>query len=242
MRARAAEVLPGVGLIAVREGRLAPRLLAELGHPPERAQVTGDDAVEPARGLAGAGPAGESIGLSVRASDYSGIDSDAVRTIGAAVRELAGRTGAPVEAVPISMYPAEADAGTFAAAVGIEDGATIDTPRAAMEAAGRCRAVVAGSYHAGVFAAAQGVPVVGVFASDYYRAKLAGLRDAFGRGVELVEAGGEGFGDRLAAALDRAYSAPREERLAMLAAADRQVDAGRAAYGRLPALVGRRAA
>ncbi|MGV9414119.1 polysaccharide pyruvyl transferase family protein [Nocardia sp. NPDC003693] len=43
---RAAEVLPGVDVIAVRDRLFGPKLLAELGVPADRVLVTGDDAVE----------------------------------------------------------------------------------------------------------------------------------------------------------------------------------------------------
>lgn len=46
LRRRATEVLPAVGLIAVRDREIGPKLLAELGVPAERVLVTGDDAVE----------------------------------------------------------------------------------------------------------------------------------------------------------------------------------------------------
>ena len=49
-----------------------------------------------------------------------------------------------------------------------------------------CRAVVTGSYHAGVFALSQGIPVVGLAKSPYYRQKFAGLAAQFGEGCRVV--------------------------------------------------------
>jgi colanic acid/amylovoran biosynthesis protein len=109
----------------------------------------------------------------------------------------------------------------------------------AVARAGGCRVVVAGSYHAAVFALAQGVPAVGVARSPYYATKMEGLRERFGGRFEVVRIGGRRFEDRLAAAVDAAWRTPPEERAALLAAAERQVEAGRAAYAKLvPIVVG----
>ena len=51
----------------------------------------------------------------------------------------------------------------------------------------RCRVVITGSYHAGVFALSQGIPVVAIVNSDYYSSKFIGLADQFGGGVEIVD-------------------------------------------------------
>ncbi|WP_330181333.1 polysaccharide pyruvyl transferase family protein [Nocardia sp. NBC_01503] len=65
---RAAEVLPGVDLIALREGVRGPKLLAELGVPAERVEVTGDDSVEFAYRLRRA-EIGAELGLCLRDSE-----------------------------------------------------------------------------------------------------------------------------------------------------------------------------
>jgi polysaccharide pyruvyl transferase WcaK-like protein len=46
--------------------------------------------------------------------------------------------------------------------------------------------VVAGSYHAAVFALSQGIPVVALVKSPYYVNKMVGLGDQFGAGCEIV--------------------------------------------------------
>ncbi len=65
---RAAEVLPGVDLINLREGVRGPKLLADLGVPTERVEVTGDDAVEFAYRLRRA-EIGADLGLCLRDSE-----------------------------------------------------------------------------------------------------------------------------------------------------------------------------
>jgi polysaccharide pyruvyl transferase WcaK-like protein len=49
-----------------------------------------------------------------------------------------------------------------------------------------CRVVVTGSYHAGVFALSQGIPVIGLAKSQYYKDKFQGLADQFGGGCKVL--------------------------------------------------------
>lgn len=100
-------------------------------------------------------------------------------------------------------------------------------PTSAIAAAGRCQVVVTGSYHAAVFALAQGVPAVGVAASPYYLAKFEGLRERFGPGVTVVP---DPAPATVRTALERLWEAAPTLRPALLAAAARQIDAAWGAY------------
>ena len=93
LRRRAAEVLPRSALIAVREGLEGPQLLAELGVPPSRVAVTGDDALA----LVVDAPvvAGEALGVNVRRSDYAGVGDAAVARLGARLERLAPGSARP---------------------------------------------------------------------------------------------------------------------------------------------------
>ena len=102
---------------------------------------------------------------------------------------------------------------------------------------GECRLVVAGSYHAGVFALAQGIPVVGIARSEYYRNKFEGLADQFGAGCAVVRADDKDFASKLGAAIDWAWNESETVRPQLLHAAESQVLASRAVYERLPALL-----
>jgi colanic acid/amylovoran biosynthesis protein len=106
-----------------------------------------------------------------------------------------------------------------------------------MREVSRCRIVVTGSYHAGVFALSQGIPVVAVARSSYYAAKFGGLAAQFGTGCDVVLLTGEDterrLGDAVVAAWDRA-PAVRE---ALLGAAEHQIRLSREAYSRLGDLV-----
>lgn len=255
LRARAREVLPTVALVSLREGRAGPALLADAGVGPDRIVVTGDDVVEPAlraRGQAAAGS--DAVGLSLRVADYAGVSERAAAEVGAAAAALAERRGAEVAPIAISTHPAERDADAVRSSLHVgADGESLSTARAvtalaespgrdavaaAIEATGRCRVVVAGSYHAAVFALAQGVPALGVAASDYYADKLHGLREQFGAGCAIVDLREPGASDRVTSELESLWDRAPALRTELLAAAERQVESGRAAYERLAALVG----
>ena len=69
LQARAAQVLPKVGLIALREGRRGPQILDRAGVDAERVLVTGDDAIELAY-HARIDEIGSDIGFCLRVAGY----------------------------------------------------------------------------------------------------------------------------------------------------------------------------
>jgi colanic acid/amylovoran biosynthesis protein len=89
--------------------------------------------------------------------------------------------------------------------------------------------VVAGSYHAGVFALAGGVPVVGLARSAYYVDKFRGLADQFGHGCEVVLLKDEEDG-AIETAIEYLWQAAEDLRPHLLAAAADQIAAGHRAY------------
>jgi len=165
LRDLARQVLPRVGLIGLREGRVGPELLKSLGTPADRMMVTGDDAIEPAYKLTPAA-LGNGLGVNMRVAEYSGVatgDEAAVRSV---LHAFARHHGAPLIPVPISRNEKENDFGTIGrliegAPVAAAGWTQVDDPWEVAKLAGRCRVVVTGSYHAGVFALSQGVSVVG---------------------------------------------------------------------------------
>lgn len=237
LRARMAEVLPRMDLIAVRERMLAPRLLQSLGVPADRAPVTGDDALEPAYRLRREEPAGSGIGVSLRVAGYAAVSAGTASAAAELLADAAARHDSALTAVPVSMYAHESDTGTLERLLDV-NGEPVEDPTAAIERAGSCRVVVAGSYHAAVFALAQGVPAVGLAASPYYRAKFDGLADLFGDGCTVIDPNAPEFCERGAAAIDDLWERAEELRPALLEAADRQIEDSRAAYGRLAELLG----
>jgi hypothetical protein len=79
----------------------------------------------------------------------------------------------------------------------------------------------------------QGIPVVGLSASDDYTAKFLGLEDQFGLGCETVFLGASDVSERLAAAAERAWQSAEKVRLPMHEAARRQIALSQGAYERI---------
>ena len=90
-----------------------------------------------------------------------------------------------------------------------------------------------GAYHAAVFALSQGIPVVGISASDDYTAKFLGLEDQFGVGCETVLLGASGASEKLAGALERAWQLAEKVRVPLQEAARRQIALSQGAYERI---------
>jgi polysaccharide pyruvyl transferase WcaK-like protein len=244
---RASEALPRASLIGSREGRAGPEILRAMGVPDDRVEVTGDDAVELAYARRGEATDRSGIGLSVRVARYSGLDVQALRPVAEAVTQLAERRRAALLPIPISAVANEGDAaaierltaGSPAVAAGTRP---VRTPEDVVERILRCRVVVTGSYHAGVFALAVGIPTVGLVGSPYYEDKFRGLAHQFGQGCAVVALGDAGAAARTATAVDELWEAADELRPALVEAAGAQVAAGHAAYRRFAALLGASAA
>ncbi|MFL5779717.1 MAG: polysaccharide pyruvyl transferase family protein, partial [Thermoleophilaceae bacterium] len=240
LRERAREALPKVGLLALREGRTSLPLAGELGVPTDRLVVTGDDALELAIEHGPRERSRTGLGVNLRVAGYAAVGADDVERIGSLLRPLSRGLGTDLVGVPISAYPEEDDEGSIERLGGAREGAATG-PVGAIRSAARCRVVVAGSYHAALFALAQGVPVVGLARSGYYLCKLRGLEERFGTGITVVPLDGADLEHELEAAVRRWWDAPAGELACLPEAARRQVEEGRAAWRRVPALLGERA-
>jgi len=239
---RAGEILPSLDLITIREQRYGGPLLERLGVDPSRVITTGDDAIELAYRERRNGSQEQRLGLNLRLARYSHVDPRAAEIVGAAVREAAERHAAEPLVIPISRHPNERDADVAAALLGIpvaeED--DVDTPQRVVAQIGRCRVVVTGSYHAAVFALAQGIPAIGLTSSPYYDTKFYGLQEQFGGLVGVVPLTGDHLATRLGSAIDEAWRGADDVRPRLLELAARQVAAGRSAYDRLRDLLSTR--
>jgi len=234
-------VLRQVDYIALREGLHGPSLLRKWGLKDEQWSVTGDDAVELAFQNR-PGTVGHAIGINLRIADYSGMTSDVIDELRAPLHEVARTLRAPLRVIPISRLPEEDDASCARALIAgypdVEPFHTVpDDPVAVIREIQQCRIVVTGSYHAGVFALAQGIPVVGLVASDYYQWKFEGLAWQFGEGCCIL---------RLETSTDLVelrrmvchlwLNAPRMQ-TELLLSAQQQQEAGTAAYAHVSRLV-----
>lgn len=234
-------ILPHVDLICLREKRKGLPILEEVGVSRDRVMITGDDAVELAHAERRA-DFGRGIGVNIRRAFYSGIDDRAVRSIRPVLHEAGARHSAQLVVLPVSVQGTTLDLLTISDLVdgypgNIDGPADIETPLQLIRQIAQCRVVVTGSYHAAVFALAQGIPAIGLAASEYFVDKFLGLSDMFGGGCELVRLDDPGFPEHLRAAIDRAWSTAGDIRPMLLAAAARQVAASKAAYVRCHELV-----
>ncbi len=232
LRDRACAVLPRVRLIALREKIAGPALLSELGVEPERVTVTGDDAIEVAYRERPA-VLGNRIGVNLRLTSYSKVAGPQVETIGRAIRSASTSLAAMMVSTPINFQNEGHDITAFRTLVGghpnCDDVTHPDAvPEQVATQIGKCRIVVAGSYHAGVFALAQGIPVVAIVGSDYYHDKFAGLRDMFGVGCLVVRV--EDAEEELESSIIRLWRSAEDHRPAMLSAAERQISAQNDTY------------
>jgi colanic acid/amylovoran biosynthesis protein len=237
---RAREVLPKVGLLALREGRASLPLARSLGVPDERVVVTGDDALELVVELGATRRADAGLGVNLRVADYAAVGRDDVERIAPILRSVARGLATELVGVPISAYPDEADEMPIERLTGVRGLAPVDDPAEAIRRAGRCRVVVTGSYHAALFALGQGVPVVGLARSGYYVDKLRGLAERFGTGMTVVELDARDLEREIEGAVRAWWAAPAGELESLTGVARRQVDEGRDAWRRVGALLGDR--
>jgi len=228
----AGTVIPQLNLISLR-GPQGQRAVSGLCGGRGAPVVTGDDALE----LAGAGrlAAGPALGVNLRATAYTGLESGLAGQIAWAVTAAAAEAGLPVRGLPISWHRGGEDLRALAGAFGA-DSAVARTGRLVRDitslatAVADCRIVVTSSYHAAVFALARGIPAVGISSTPYYDGKFGGLRALYGpRAVSVLAVSQAGWPDRMrslvraAVELDDDTRAAVAERSAELASMSRGV-------------------
>jgi colanic acid/amylovoran biosynthesis protein len=241
LKRRMAQVLPKIDLITLRERGESLRLLAEIGVPMDRVVVTGDDALEMSyrrlqRTL------GSGIGVNVRVAGYAGTTLDVVSIVRPAIQRAAWRLAGPLVPLPVAHHPDCHDGHAIREVIADSDStdttvAQLVNPSAAIAEVSRCRVVVTGSYHAAVFALAQGIPVVALTASRYDVQKFAGLAELFPAGCTMVELDQRDATRALEAAVVDTWEGAPVVRPSLLRAAAHQIDRGRAAYHQLTSLV-----
>lgn len=242
LRFWAGRVLPHLDALTLREGRYSKPFALSVGVPAGKIEVTGDDAI--ALAYAKAPPAlGNAIGVNLRVADYSGMQAEALNIVKRVLTSSAAGLGAELRPVPVSVHDSDSDLRSLQILLGDEaaDRAMrMDTPEKVIEEVGRCRVVVTGSYHAGVFALSQGIGVVGVAASDYYRQKFEGLADQFAGGCRIVDREKPGFESHLKSALHESWAEAETLRPGLLAKAALQAKSGECAYDSFAEKLGHR--
>lgn len=238
LRRRAQSVLPRLSLITVREKCYAPALLESLGVNPEKIIVTGDDAIEYAyrrrrKSL------GNDIGVNLRLARYSTSDEGFLPRLRSALSIASEQLCASLVPVPISLSAESSDVRSIG---NLLDGIIAPGPKPTLsqedllDTIAGCRIVVTGSYHAGVFALAQGIPVIALAQSLYYEQKFIGLSEQFGVGCRVIDLREQITDAELAGAIHNAWESAESVRDPLLASAYVQIQASRAAYQMLPSI------
>ena len=243
--AKLRKVLPSVDLVAIRENRSGLSLLKSSGVSLNRVVTTGDDAIELAY-KDYAAELGDAIGVNLRVTWYSEATSMHVKAIRSALDRTARKLDAPLLPVPISLHDNE-DIRSINEVLGDNGGLSnrgsfsnirdFDSPRKVIAQIKHCRVVVTGSYHGGVLALSQGIPVVGLASSRYYVDKFFGLADQFGIGCDVVLLNKERLCDTLSEKIEAAWKSAHQVRPRLLDAAVRQIKSSRDAYNRFYEIV-----
>ena len=234
---KAQRALQKVEHIALRERKSSLPLLRKLGVPEERITVTGDDAVALTYSKR-SDTIGRAIGVNLRVASYAEVSGDITERLGNVLNDVASSYEASLLPVPIAYEGNDSDVSSIrnvlnSIGVDTDGGASLDSPEAVSRQVGRCRVVVTGSYHGGVFALSQGVPVIGLSNSEYYDKKFNGLADMFGTGCTVLRVNRPDFEDSLREAVHAAWETAPEVRPQLLEAAERQIEAANAAYARM---------
>jgi polysaccharide pyruvyl transferase WcaK-like protein len=245
---KAQEVLPLVDMIALREGKTGLPLLQAINVPKNKIVVTGDDAVELAHS---ARPAkmGHAIGINLRVAKYSNVNQSCFDTLRSTLHTFAKAKDSELVPVPIERHSSpgsvESDADSIQKLLAGYDnssdgGRDLDSPIKVIQQASRCRVVITGSYHAGVFALSQGIPIIGLARSQYYVNKFLGLSDQFRGGCKIVLLDSDTLSTDLETSLTQLWEQAEEMRPGLLDAASEQIAQGKAVYSSLTTLLGRK--
>lgn len=226
-------VLPKLNYLTLREGVYSKPFALASGVTADKVGVTGDDAITLAYSNA-PDELGDAIGINLRVASYSGLHGDALANIKNILQNAVIKLGTELRGIPISIHDADSDLKSLRTLLedkAIDEAATLDSSMKVIEQAALCRIVITGSYHAGVFALSQGVSVIGVAASDYYRYKFEGLANQFGVGCQIVDRDSPEFGADLEAAIYKGWEGADTVRPILLEKAQEQINLSNAAYG-----------
>lgn len=234
LRKRASAVFPKLTALGLREDRIGANLAISLGAAPDIVSLTGDDALEDIVNRECAD--GDAIGVNIRVADYAGVDPVNAEIISNLLIKSAVEYGVPIIGLPVSRQPADSDVNAIQE-LSRRTGEQIefllsdlDSPVDLAAFASRCRIVVTGSYHAAVFALAQGIPAICLTKSVYYDGKFSGLKSLFPEACFVVSLSADDFVSHLRSAIDDAWQLPIPTRSATRESALAQRTAGRKVY------------
>ncbi len=234
LKSRAKAVLPKVDSIFVREAIVSPALLRSFGVDASKVIFTGDDALEMTYKNR-SHHRGSAIGVSLRVAHYTEFNHRYIETLRTTLQQSATQYKAPLVALPIAQSAYEPDEWYIEQVIaGYRPKSfyrrRFSQPVEIIKRAGRCRLVVTGTFHAAVFALAQGIPVVCLAKSKMYAEKFHGLADQFGSGCQVLNMDDEDLPIKLRDAINQAWVMSDKYQQELMKATERQISLGRAAY------------
>ena len=242
LQKRAAEVMPRVDFVSLRENLRGPAILERAGVPDDRILVTGDDAIELAYTECDTGP-GTDIGVCLRLAAYAPVSEIARDTVRRVVQAVATEYSSTLVPLIIAEYRSQDRRSTLPIVRGADSVAEppprYTSPGQLVEQVSRCRVLVTGAYHLAVFALSRGIPVVALSSTRYYDDKFRGLEDMFGGGLTLLHLDDPALESKLADAMRTSWQQADEVRGRLRARAREQIRLGHVAFEHVFALTER---
>lgn len=228
----AKHVLPKLHQLTLREAVFSKPLALSVGVPESLIAITGDDAVTLAYSKAPF-KLGKGIGVNLRIASYSGINEDVLNDIRYNLNLASKMFDAKLIPIPISVHKADSDIESLRKLLSdyeVQNIGLLDTPQKVIEQISLCRMVITGSYHAAVFALSQGISVVAIAASDYYRYKFEGLANQFRAGCLIVDQDSSTFSNDMKTTINSCWQDADKVRIGLLEQAKVQVRQSELAY------------
>lgn len=237
LASRATNILPYVDFISLREGESGLNLLESFGVSLKNVIVTGDDAIE----LAHRTPKnlGGGIGINIRIADYSklSLNNNNVKLFASTLQKISADKSAPLIPIIIEFIPSRSDLSSlkFLNIDYVKDDSDnydspIKNPEMIVDQVSKCRLVITGSYHAGVFALSQGIPIIGLVNSDYYKSKFLGLSKQFQIDFDVLSFEDEDFISKLLISIERNWELIFSVKDSLREAAKKQIELSSYAY------------
>jgi len=225
--------LPSLQTLTLRESLYSKPFAENINDHNIRYKVTGDDAIKLAF-QSKPKKLGVNLGVNIRIASYAGINENTVAVIRRVLANAEKKYLAKLLPVPISILGEKSDFSSLKLLLNkdipIEEQRTLNSPELVIGQVGRCRIVVTGSYHAGVFALSQGISVVAIIASEYYRHKFEGLGSQFLKGCYIIDQNKQNFEGELNNAIGKAWGEAENLREQLLERAQLQIDEAELAY------------
>ena len=228
----AKKVLPLLNQLTLREVKSNNFFLDSLSLNKHKTLLTGDDAVEVSRNST-VKAVGKCIGVNLRMAKYSEVDekySEQIRNAVISAKNIYKTTLIPL---PISTDEPDSDilslSKLFKGNLDVKL-LNVNSAEQLSNSVSKCRVVITGSYHAGVFALSQGLQVVGLAKSQYYHNKFEGLADQFKNGCRIVDLSSPSLENELKQAIAEAWEDTPIYRQSLLDSADYQIKLSKQAY------------